>query len=367
MRTIEEINAEIAELRAELEGDVTESRLAEIETRQGELADELKIAQEKQERAAQAATVRSRLIPGNVNANAEEQTRAQTFKRNRGGARNTRALLLSGGKIAQPTQVSGVNGLWEPQVSCLLDLIKVTDCTGMGVYRVAYQTEGISASATTEGSEFATGDATFAYLDITPAQKGLITYISNEINDQTPIDYEDKVMDSVRVALRKAANADVVAKVLASKLNTALTVSKITASTLDEIILSYGGDEGVAGGAVLLLNKANLKAFAAVKGTNEFLPAYRIVPDVNNVNTGVINVSGGLSCRYVLDRNLANNKMVYGVPKCAELCLFGDTEVAVSEDAAFTKNLLTIRGKVKYGTDVTTFHGFEVVTIGSGT
>lgn len=364
MRTIAEINAEIESLRTELEGEVTEERLAAIECRQKDLADELKVAQEHQARAQRAANIRSMLIPGNpVNSNDDVVTRAQAFMQHRGGMVNQRALLLSGGQIAQPTGVEGINDLHEAQVSTLLDYVQVTDCTGMGVNRVAYTIEDPDAADVTEGETFTEGDMKFGYVDIMPSYKGLISYVSRTINNQTPLDYQSKVLSAASLALRKQATKDVVSKILASTLNTTLTVTEVDATTLDAIVLAYGGDEGIEGGAQLVLSKATLKLFAAVQGVNEYIPAYSIVPDIGNVNTGVIKRANGLSARYILDKNVGD-QIIYGNLKNVELDLFGDIEIAVSEDAAFEKNLLAVRGIAGYGADVVEYHGFEIVTFG---
>jgi len=55
--------------------------------------------------------------------------------------------------------------------------------------------------------------------------------------------------------------------------------------------------------------------------------------------------------------------MLYGQPECAELDLFSDYEVKVSEDYQFAANMLTIRGTVDIGCDVIKKDGFVAVTL----
>ena len=142
---------------------------------------------------------------------------------------------------------------------------------------------------------------------------------------------------------------------------------------LSNIILAYGGDEGVGGAAVLFLNKKDLKAFAAVRGTNEYLPVYSIVPDAATPSTGVIKDNNGLSCRYCICSDVpalsdlaltttAKNTMFYGNPQAAELAIWGGYDVEVNEGYKFGEGLLTVRGEVSAAVGVTAKGGFVIVT-----
>ena len=146
-----------------------------------------------------------------------------------------------------------------------------------------------------------------------------------------------------------------------------------TPNFLSDIILAYGGDEGVDGAAVLVLPKEDLKAFAAVRGKNEYLPVYSIIPDAANPSMGVIKDNNGLSCRYCLNKNVpalstatlsttAKKGMFYGNPQCAEMALWGGVDVSVNDGYKFGEGLLTILGEVTADADVTTPKGFVVVS-----
>ena len=54
--------------------------------------------------------------------------------------------------------------------------------------------------------------------------------------------------------------------------------------------------------------------------------------------------------------------MFYGQPLNYECALFSNYEIAVSEDFAFDKGMLTIRGDVEIGGNVVHEKGFVVVT-----
>jgi hypothetical protein len=288
-----------------------------------------------------------------------------------------RAALTTAGTVG-PTGVSGINDPAGNAISDFIDLIKITDATGMAAYKVAYLTADATAAARTEGQAPSESAPTFDSVTLSPNLKGIIAYISREIRKQSPLQYESKVNESVTRSLRRVLSQMAVEKVLASTLNETLTVTGasgaelFTPHLLSDIILAYGGDEGVDGAAVLVLNKADLKAFAAVRGKNEYLPVYSITPDAANPSMGVIKDNNGLSCRYCLNKNVAalstaslsgtaKKGMFYGNPQCAEMALWGGVDVNVNEGYKFGEGLLTILGEVTADAAVTTPKGFVVV------
>lgn len=289
------------------------------------------------------------------------------------------AVLSSSTGVVGPTGVGGINDAQGIAVSDFIDLIKVTDCTGMNAYKVAYMTTDPTAGDITEGTVPTESEPSFGSVTLEPASKGLIAYISREIRKQSPLQYEQKVNECTTRALRRILSKMAVDAVVASGLNTTLSLTGasgaalFTPHLLSDIILAYGGDEGVDGAAVLVLNKADLKAFAAVRGTNEYLPVYSIIPDPANPSGGVIKDNNGLSCRYCLSKDVAalstmsltssaKKSMFYGNPQCAEMALWGGVEVDVNDGYKFGEGLLTIRAEVTADADVTTYNGFVVVT-----
>lgn len=304
----------------------------------------------------------------------ERKARAEALRKDGKASIKTaeiRATLLSGGKIATPTEVHGIEDTFN-RVSSIVDLVKVEDCEGMGSNKVAYEKALSQANTYTEGQEIGASDPEYDFVTITPTAIGVVSLLSNQVMKQTPLNYEGKIVDSAEKALRIKVASFITAKILASSLLAKpeeLEISAIDDKTLRKIALSYGSPEAVYGDAWLFLTKKDLIAFGDVRGTNGNKSAvYEITPDTANPNTGVIK-DGGLSVRYCLNPNLtaladasANGvAMFYGQPQCAELDLFGDYEVKVSEDANFTKNMLTIRGTAEIGADVIKKDGFVAV------
>lgn len=274
-----------------------------------------------------------------------------------------RSVLVSSGKLATPTGVSGINDEFAT-VSSIVDLVKVVNCEGMGSNKVAYVDEEATAAKQVEGSAAGASDPVFGFVTITPENVAVLSSISKQAKKQSPLQYEAKVRESAMVALRKMAANIITTKALASTLNG--TVSDITAiddKTLRKIALSYGGDEGVYGETYLFLNKKDLIKFGDVRGTSNKNAVYEIIPDTNP-NTGVIK-DGGLTVKYCLNSNLTENTMLYGNPKNIELDLFSNYEIAVSSDFYFDKLMDAVRGDVELGADVVAKNGLLKITVGA--
>lgn len=306
------------------------------------------------------------------------------------GNQEARSVLLSSGKLATPTKVGGIN---EPGTafSSIVDMVTIEDMTGIGSYKEAYVDNWQSADAATEGTASAPSDPSFKTVTINPFLLDTVTYVSREIRKQSPLQYEEKVKQGALIALRKKVaewivkgNGTSAIYGITNAVNTesspesmtktlSVTEAAIDEKTLRRIVFEYGTDEEIAGDAVLYLNKKDLIAFGDVRGTNEKGAVYEIEPDGSNPNIGVIK-DGGLTVKYCISSSLtalsdatrgtsAIKTMIYGNPNCYKLGLFGDYEVNVSEDYKFAEGLLSIRGEVMVGGNVTHKDGFVVVTL----
>lgn len=365
MDRISEIQARLAAINAELdnaEGDV----LATLETESRSLLDELKglqgAVQARQKLRDDIARGAGDPMPVNKPAQKSvEQRAAEEFKatnRMTIEAEQARALTVASGQLVQPTKVDGINDLPGAKVSSIIDLIKVVNCTGMGSHKVAYVKEVAGAAAEhTEGEAATTATlAQFGFVTIAPTSYAVLDFISKQAKKQTTLQYASKVREQAMVALRRKAVEVVTAALRNSDLLQTVPGAAIDAKTLRTIALTYGNDESVLGGAMLLLNKKDLLKFGDVRGTNEKKALYEITPDGSG-NTGTIR-EGGLHVRYCIDSHIPEGELYYGNPQALELDLFSDYEVKVSEDFAFDKLMDTIRGDVEMGSDVTVKNGW---------
>ncbi len=382
-KRLNEIQARKAEL-ANAVNEADEARMTEIEAEVAALEKE-----ELELRRKLDVTSRLKVTEPSVKATVEAEERAAQFMKDKKtrikvddtiNAIQNRATLISGGTLATPTQVSGINDINNGE-STIIDMVFVDNCEGMGTDRVAYVSAGMTAAAQTEGNAASSSDPTYAYVDITPSSLAVYSQISKQAKKQTPLKYEDKTKSLALQSLRaKATDAVIVTKLKTSTLVDEVVApldanhkGKLAADTLRKLVLSYGGDEFSGGQGVLFLNKTDLIAFGDIRGTNEKKAVFEIIPDVNP-NTGIIK-DGGMSVKYCICSALTacegtlysstgkQRTMFYGYPKNFKLDLFSDYEVRVSEDFAFTSLMDTIVGDVEVGGDVVVKKGFVALTI----
>lgn len=307
-------------------------------------------------------------------------------------ASETRSILLATGSLAKPTEVGGINDA-QNVVSSIVDQVSVVDCTGMAAYDEAYQKSIQDGDIGEDGKAAEESDPEFRYAAIKPVIVKTLTYVSNQIKKQTNLQYEEKIRSGAMQALRAkvgkmiaTGNGTTEISGIINAVNTeetpetiyeTLTVDSATIDekTLRSIVMSYGGDENIGGNAVLYLNKADLIAFGDVRGTNEKKAVYDITPDGSNPNTGIIR-DGGLSVPYCINSackaltgsvkgSAPIKTMMYGSPANYKLGLFGDYEVIADESYKFAEGLITIKGEVMVGGNLTVDKGFVVVTLGA--
>ena len=271
-----------------------------------------------------------------------------------------RAVLVSSGKLATPTEVAGINDILGARVSSIVDMVKVVDAAGMGAYKVAYMKTDAAAAKTTEGDAYNASEPVFDTVEIKPDTATVLSYISKQARKQTPLAYAAKVNESALVALRRYAAKLITDQLIASELCAKVTGAALDEKFLRKVAFAYGGDESIVGAAVLQICKADLVTLGDVRGSDK-KPVYEITPDASNPNTGIIK-DGGLSVPYVLNGNLTSGTAIYGQMQNFELALFSDYEINVSTDFAFDKGLLTVSGDVQLGGDVTVQGGFVVAT-----
>lgn len=389
-KRLKEIEERLAEIKGILDSDESVENIDALNTEADQLlAERNKILeniqnyQQLRQKIADGSIGTSVNIGGNIDAENFEE-RAKKFastKRTSIATTQLRAALVSSGKLATPTAVSGINDTVGAKHSSIIDLVKIVDCGGMGSNKVAYiDTDADAAAEHTEGSAATAKEATFGYVEITPKTLATYAQISEQAKNQTPLQYEAKVQEQALISLRKAAVKLVISKLKASTLNKAVDASVSSAkkgildeNTLTDFLLEYGGDESVVGEAVLFLNKKDLRAIGKIRGTQDKKKVYEIVPDGSNPNVGIIK-DGGLAIKYCICSELAAcvdtaqgsaaiPTMFYGNPQCLELDLFTDYQVKVSEEFAFTSLMDTILGSVTLGADVVAKNGFVSLTI----
>lgn len=371
-KRLEEIQERKNQMVKEIE-EADEKRMAELEQETADL--------EKEEAQLRAEADVEKRKKGLINmGNNEVEQRAKIFMETGKTKVNTRSLLSSTTGIAKPTEVnSQIHDIVGAKYSSIVDLVKMVDCTGMGTNRVPYVVSEADAGDSTEETASTGVDSTFNFVDLSPSDIDIINYVSVAIRKKTPVEYEAKVREIASNALKRKLSKKIIDGIYGSSLcatkeyaKNATAGQSITASTLRDIVMSYGGDEGLGGG-ILILNKKDLIAFGDVRGTNEKKAIYEITPDAGNENTGTIK-DGGLVVRYIINKNCnafagekgaSKKTMIYGNLHNCELDVWGDIEITASSEYKFAEKLLTIMGSASVATDVVAKNGFVLVTIGA--
>lgn len=376
---LDAIDPETGTVDAELEAQITASdeALARAETAITQLRSELEAIEAEQTAAAEMRSANPHTAERSMNhMNTERRALADALVRdNRIVIRNAHDFLERGiittANTANPSAVAGINELVGPRYSSFIDMVDIQDCTGMGTLTVAYEDKEATAAKQAEGEESTGTIPEYKTVDLAPELITASGAISRQVKKQSPLLYLEKVEKAARAALRKALMDAATEKILASDLVASVTKSKVfTPTLLSEIILSYGGSEGVEGHSLLSLHKKDLEAFTKVQGANEFLPAYVFTPDDENPNTGYIKAQNGLGCRYSLNDKLTPlceassgaKTMFYGNPLCCAAGLWGDYEVTVDESIYRDKSLIGIFGEVLGAMGPAVKDGFVVVT-----
>lgn len=364
--------AEIAERKAEIEErnkalteevtntkpeDLTEERSAKIQEECRALTSELEALDRE------SAEIEERLK--NIETKEEErkmperEMRAKAFAQS--GKTEMRALL-STGNIAQPTAVGGINGLQEVP-SGIIDDVKAVAMSGNGTYRVAYRATDSAAAAITEGQKIGGTGGTFNYVDINPAEWGILEEVSNQIKKYTPLDYLAAVEQSALQALRTYGEGVIYAKIAASSL---LDRTKFAGLPLDEkflrnILLNLVFIPG-KGEAKLYLNRADLVTLGEVRGKNEKEALYKIAFDPGTTMSGTIS-EGGMALKFRITDRLVSGVQLVGQPQTVEMPMWDQYKIETNEGGEyFGKNMIAIRGLQTANADLCAYHGFYKVT-----
>lgn len=378
---LDKLKAELVEKQAELAGLEAEIKELEQMIADADKPAEDNPANEGQPQRKQFLNFEKRGGANNMTIEEREKMAKEfaergTFKK---GTAETRAILVSSGDLATPTPVAGDIRPNFEHVPSIVDEVDVLDLEGMGAYKIPYEVSISEAAVTAEGAAYNSSDPVYDYVTLTPSTVTVMSQISKQVKKQTPVNYQTKVEDSAYKALKKKAAAIITNAIATSDLSKVVNIDVVSGAgaindkTLRNIALNYGSADAVMGDAVLQLTQADLVAFGDVRSDTTLQAVYEITPNAANPNTGTIS-DGGLTVRYILNSNLtpisgtaqgstAVVGMIYGQPRCCALGLFSGYEVLVSEDFAFDKGMLTIRGDVEMDAKVQVLNGFNVVTL----
>ena len=263
------------------------------------------------------------------------------------------------------------------EVSSLVDRVKVIPLPGGESYKRGFVKSYGEGGYTAESADYTTAEPTFGYASMTKAKITAYCEEPEEIKKLAPAAYDSIIEGSTEIAIRKklskqilvgaggdnslvgifhnptSASDDIIDR------NTDIEFSEIDENTLDTIIYAFGGEEDIEDVAVLILNKADLKAFATCR-LSDGKKAYTVV---NHGNTGTIDGVPYIinsACKAISNSTTTTGAycMAYGPLSNYEMPVFSDIDIQHSNEYKFKQGQIAHRGDVFVGGNVAAHNGF---------
>ena len=376
MKTLQEIEVRSAEIKALLDDENTDLDALENEMR--ELAQE-KAKHEKRARLLKEAgelNVKEEVRTiETFNTQEKQETREQQVdvEKRAKDLKEDRAITVASGDLVLPKHTSSsINGTFN-QISTLLDRVKLTPMQGGESFQQPYEVSHGEGGYTDEAGNYVDVEVETDYATIGKSKITAYSEVTEEVQKLPAANYEGLVVGGVGKALRQMITKEILVgdgsnghltgifsnQAKAIDPTTDLSISAITADTLDEIIFSYGNKEDVEAVATLILSKADLKAFAMLRDGQD-KKVYEVksqgntgtidgVPYIINSVCAPVSVAGTPAGAYA---------MAYGVLQNYELVTFSATDIQRSTDFKFKQGMVAHRGSVFVGGNVVAHNGF---------
>ena len=292
-----------------------------------------------------------------------------------------RTIVVSSDEILLPNHVdTSLAEVPYAEVSTLVDKVKVVNLNGGETYTKAFVKNHGEAGLTGEGEAYAETEPVFGYCTVTKVKVTAYTEITEELEKLPAIQYQSEVLKNINISLRKKISQQILKgagtsntftgifsdKAVALADASPLSITTITETTLDDIIFAYGGDEEVEGGAVLILNKNDLRAFAKLR-TAEGRKVHTI--DYNACTIDGIPYVINSNCSALSDTSTTEGSycMAYGALENYEVPVFSPVEIAKSTDYKFKDGIVCYKSSVFTGGNVVGYNGFLRIKKGGTT
>ncbi|MES5944024.1 phage major capsid protein [Bacillus cereus group sp. MG6] len=378
MKTLQEILTRKSEIRSMLQGD-KEVDLAALETELRDLEETQKQIETRQRLLKEAEEINNNQMPEMRtvetfnNEPQKQEVELETSEKRGQALMENRAVTVGSGNVVLPKHSATDIRPTFNEVSTLIDRVSSKTLKGGESYQQPYIKSYGEGDYTTEGNDYNTSETTFGYADITKAKVTAYSEDTEELQKLPAADYDAEVMKGITVATRKKLTREILigtgatnrlagifsAAATAIDSATDLEISAIDASTLDEIVYSYGGDEDVEDAAVLILNKLDLKAFAKLR-TSDGKKVYNVVSQGNSGTIDGVPFIINSACKAVSDAKTTAGQynMAYGPLSNYQLTIFSDMDVQRSTDFKFKQGMIAHRGSVFAGGNVISKNGF---------
>lgn len=356
---VDKLNGEIAELRSLIE-DLEKAGDEEEETRQAGPIGEVEIL--------------ATYGVGNGKEGKDERSKEIEEAEKRGKAlKEKRAVTVGSSDVILPKhQATDIKGTFN-EVSSIVDRVNIKPLNGGESFEQPYMIGYGTGGYTEEGGDPTEAEPEWGYATINKTKITAYAEDTEELQKLPAAAYDAEVMKGIRIAIRKKLAAEILigdgepghfvgifdANATAIDPNTDKEIAAIDEKTLDEIIYSFGGDENVEDEAVLILNKADVKAFATLRKQN----GDKVYDVKHNGNTGTIDGVPYIinsKCKAISDPNTTAGEycMAYGPLSNYTMAIFSDMEVRRSDDYKFKEGMIAHRGVVFAGGNVTAHNGF---------
>jgi len=378
LKTLQEILTRKSEIRSMLQSD-KEVDLTALETELRDLEETQKQIETRQRLLKEAEEINNNQMPEMRtvetfnNESQKQDVELETSEKRGQALMENRAVTVGSGNVVLPKHSATDIRPTFNEVSTLIDRVSSKTLKGGESYQQPYIKSYGEGDYTTEGNDYNTSETTFGYADITKAKVTAYSEDTEELQKLPAADYDAEVMKGITVATRKKLTREILigtgatnrlagifsAAATAIDSATDLEISAIDASTLDEIVYSYGGDEDVEDAAVLILNKLDLKAFAKLR-TSDGKKVYNVVSQGNSGTIDGVPFIINSACKAVSDAKTTAGQynMAYGPLSNYQLTIFSDMDVQRSTDFKFKQGMIAHRGSVFAGGNVISKNGF---------
>ena len=385
--TIKELKNRLKEIAVEAKAAETSGDDAKLD----KLIEEANTINDKIERAQKLAEITKNATAAEESEGEQQESTPENLAEKRGKKLKNGETVRMNKTIVTPKAAISTTTIAMPHhtaedvrdtfndVSSLIDAVNIVPLDGGESYQRGFVKSYGEGDYTTEGSDAATTEPTFDYVDINKTYITAYAEEPNAIRKLAPAAYDAVISNSTSRAVRKKLSKQILvgsgetgsivgifnapAKVIDP--TTDMEVTAITGTTLDDIIYSYGGEEDVEGFCGLILNKADLKAFAKLR-TDDGKKVYDIQ---NNGNSGTIDGVPFIinsACKAVSATGTTKGEycMAYGPFFNYELAVFSDMDVSISTEYKFKSGQIAHKAEMYVGGNTASHNGFVRVKKG---
>lgn len=299
-----------------------------------------------------------------------------------------RAVVLNETILIPEHQSKNIKSLPFNEVSSILDLVKVTPFTNGETYDVPFEYETGMADYTGkvgengEGGEYNEVEVKFDSSKIRRAKVTSYTEISKEFRNTPAANYAQRVQNNITTSVKKKIARDVMIGIGGDEaiqgiftqppkvknkdgkterdnrtMDKDMELAELGNNDINDIVFSYGGDNDVEEGQVLLMNKLTLNGYAKMRDGNG-----NKVYDIKTFGS-IFTIDGirGVFTSYLKPFNQATEGeyfMGYGSPKAFEIALFSGLTVEEDSSYKFKQGMIAYRADQYIGGNLTEFKSF---------